>query len=780
MKKIEKSKIFQIIELVILIILSTHCFYFMIFVRSEYRDNEGNYAGTAILVGLICLYFIFAFLKSSVLGIDDFLKYYYILICIWALGMMFIYKSKLCMSAFLLFFILLRIFYFVDIKIPFLCRKKWMFYLVNFIGSISSIIIHYGINSNHDGLYIIAKAKGNAFFILAVLVINIIGALLVEDIVIKKRGYSIYSAYLVLLYCLGFDVSFTKLPLLLFCFVLPGVRTIINSNEFEKNNREKEEKIEFKYRFLKSVLCSYAIFVPYCILGPMEIYAGNQTELLFPYYHFLVPLILLTAIFSIIIGVIVAVSDIHDIICASMVIFGFISWIQAMFLNKVLFDINGHSIEWGKQEALKKTNIYLWILLVVILHIVYSVMYMKFRKKNIEVYVAIPLVLIQMVAVVSLLLTTDPNRDAPWVFEGSDEMKVGRKDNIIVFILDAFGQESLSEVAKTEPEVMNVFKDFTIYSDCNSTYNGTFPSITYMFTNEHVPDENGFNKNKYIDKAYASDFYNQSFDRIHKNGYKISYYNYGTSLFGKYKNVENRFDNVSSIISKVKYDRLIYLFMRMSAYRYMPYVVKPYLETETDEFLGGGVFYSDNWSWPVADNGEFYERLVNEKLSFSENDKEIKIYHLFGLHSPFKTDRNCVDVGNQTKIDTVYGLQKLLQTYFDELERLGIYDDSTIIIMADHGGMLSDSDLFPILLIKNRNQVQSQYGLCDIPVDSKDFIPTILSLVGENEYNDFGMSIFDNNGSTRDRVFYMKNDETDYTKYIYNGNNSNLLKQIYN
>ena len=77
----------------------------------------------------------------------------------------------------------------------------------------------------------------------------------------------------------------------------------------------------------------------------------------------------------------------------------------------------------------------------------------------------------------------------------------------------------------------------------------------------------------------------------------------------------------------------------------------------------------------------------------------ISIIHLFGLHYPCETDKNCNTKYGATKQETIDGLKLLIDTYIGELKRLNMYDNSTVIITADHGGMLSERDLFPILLI---------------------------------------------------------------------------------
>ena len=206
--------------------------------------------------------------------------------------------------------------------------------------------------------------------------------------------------------------------------------------------------------------------------------------------------------------------------------------------------------------------------------------------------------------------------------------------------------------------------------------------------------------------------------------------------------------------------------------------MKPYLESSASNYFTEGIFYSDNWNESVYLNSKFYDLLEKDGLSFSEEQKGISIIHLFGLHYPYETDKNCNTKYGATKQENIYGLKLLIDTYIGELKRLDMYDNSTVIITADHGGMLSERDLFPILLIKQKNEKHMNTQTNDYPIDSKDFVPTILEIIGADNYSEFGLSIFDNTGEKRNRVFYYKLNQDDYLKYEYYGNNEELLNKM--
>ena len=579
-------------------------------------------------------------------------------------------------------------------------------------------------------------------------------------------GYSIITALLMMYY-----KARTLVVVLGAIIVIAYIYLVI-----ENRRDHVDSKLNIR-EILIPTTCVFSVVLPYLILGPLEIYAGNQAELTFPYYHFFVPLTVIAIAIAVIGGFAITLLEtkLRNIICIGIVSVALISWVQAMFLNTVIFDVNGHSIEWSNYSGLTKINLAVWALVVVALHVIYVILTEKYKFNGVTLWISAPLVMIQLVAVISLLITTNPNPDSQWIFEGSDELKIGKEENVLVFILDAFGQVSLENAIEKDPDMIEPLHDFTMYTDVNSTYNGTFPSVTYMFSGIHVPDENGFDVDEWLNGVCASEEYNSFFDVVHNQGYKISYYNFDTELFGKYANVEGRFDNVASIVSKVKYGRLLYIITKMSCYRYAPYVVKPLLETDTAEFFGGNIFYSDKWSWPLGRNCEIYDGLLNEGLSFSENDNEIKVMHTLGLHQPYTTDRNCREIEKGNIEDNIYGIKLMIDEYLEQLKALGKYDDSTIVITADHGGGTSKEDISPILLIKRPGESHEHITKSDIPVDSKDFRPSVLEGIGYEHYSDFGLSVFENNGDKRNRVYIKKLDINHYERYEFNSSIKGLV-----
>lgn len=63
--------------------------------------------------------------------------------------------------------------------------------------------------------------------------------------------------------------------------------------------------------------------------------------------------------------------------------------------------------------------------------------------------------------------------------------------------------------------------------------------------------------------------------------------------------------------------------------------------------------------------------------------------HLFGVHTPYTMNENCEPV-EENSVDReaqLSGIYKIISEYIAQMKEMGCYDNSTIIIKADYGGL---------------------------------------------------------------------------------------------
>lgn len=171
--------------------------------------------------------------------------------------------------------------------------------------------------------------------------------------------------------------------------------------------------------------------------------------------------------------------------------------------------------------------------------------------------------------------------------------------------------------------------------------------------------------------------------------------------------------------------------------KYFPDAFKPFIWMNGTEFDRWQEPDSENTVWKV-DNFYFKDGLERSGVSSEDGKKMIKFIHINGSHPPCNMDEysNRTWAGEVTPAQCGRGALRIVQNYVDGLKRLGIYDDSSIIIVGDHGYYQYGALTNPALMIKEKGKKGGlQYS--DSPVSSFDLPATILDMAGI-DYKEYG------------------------------------------
>lgn len=516
--------------------------------------------------------------------------------------------------------------------------------------------------------------------------------------------------------------------------------------------------------FFTSMCVVLLPIISYIILGPLEIYCGNRKDFAFKMSDFL--------FYFILIGVIICVGyslllmflpkKVQGIINTLIFCFGFLSYIENMFLNTKLSDVNGNPMDWSTIGAYFYVNAVIWGVVLVLI-IAASILLKKYWEKIIR-YGALFLVAIQLIAAVSLIVpvavsSEDKSGLLDLNMSGENQFTVGGDTNIIIFVLDTLGTTQLNEALTEYPDILEGFEDFTFYTNADCHYYCTFPSMTHILTGVEFDFDS--ESGEWLDNAWSSDRANDFYDELHKLGYTAELFSSDVKYqYGSYDNLYGKFDNIVYSETEVNNKELLYLLGKLSAYRYLPYVLKPYFEVLTLEFSDVvSIIGTEN---VCEDNSSYYSILSEKGLTVSnKNDRMFIIEHLFGTHQPYTTDADGSYVEESTVNATVAGCFNIVKSYIAELKRLNVYDNSVIIVTADHGSWFG-CDPQPIYGVKLAGTIQQNITYNNSPISHDDFQATILDILGE-DYSKYGTSIYDwNENDRRERTVYMRMTDEQY------------------
>lgn len=533
--------------------------------------------------------------------------------------------------------------------------------------------------------------------------------------------------------------------------------------------------------FIVSFLPVFMILV----FGPAEIFFANVTEFDFLYGEFAGYMAVLFLIFLMIFTVLLSwlPEKIYEIALSVLFVIAAAGYLQVMFFNKNLdlLGVNPDGYHVPLMQGIWNLIIWMAVLAAVIMLSVWK----KEIWKKALLYLSVLLVGMQAVALVSLLVTAPEESyerakvdDRLW---GKDQYTVSADKNIIVFVLDYFSSLYLQQMMAVYPDGADCLHDFTYYSNADCTYYGTFPSLAHMLTGGEV--DTAVSNSEWCRDIWDNDLTEQFYQELHANQYKVNVYTTDFDVLTVGNGCAILRDKVSNITDEpreVEVDTglLLKTLTKMSCYRMAPDLLKTQFYTNVSEY---SLIVQDMGQGIAHTNSDFFEALQDEGLKEDDSSNYFIFQHLIGTHE-FNTDEYGKYQEKTSVEETARGCMTIMEKYLDELKRLGVYDDATIIITADHGGDWKE-DMQVIYFIKQPGEVHDASPVTNAPISHCDLLPTVAQMAGM-DHTKYGKSIYDfQQDEQRERTIWVRTKDPDYPEdvyycYTYTGDILALITQI--
>lgn len=483
------------------------------------------------------------------------------------------------------------------------------------------------------------------------------------------------------------------------------------------------------------VLCLEFSFM-LCIFAPLNVFFPNQTEFWFSLTDILPMMILafliITSILAII-GLVFAKRNLFVFLFDFVLSITIYLYIQGNYVPREYGVLNGSSIDWSSYKGYAITS----IVLLTVCGIFGIVLAWKFRNKIFLVgkYIALFLMLVQIITIGTLYVQ---NHDLAKtgdtkIVTDNKLFELSGKNNILIFILDTFDSKYMQDILEEDDgeNYYQLFKDFTYYPDTLSGYPTTKPSLPLILTGEWY--ENQTTYEEYIRKAYEE---NVLYKTLKEKDYSVGLYTTDMFIDGDI----DFYENVQLGEYKIKnYKDFMLDLTRLVLFNYLPHQLKRYFYLDTaafDELRSVDGLESGIQAYSTSVE-QFYNQLLNKKISISDDKRNcLKLYHTMGVHEPYTFDKELktIDGREYTPYDEARGNFRVLEEYFKELKDEGLYDSSTIVIMADHGHI--DKSQNALFMIKNRDDVGDRLTISDKKM-SWDYLRSIwLALVNEEKVDE--------------------------------------------
>lgn len=445
-------------------------------------------------------------------------------------------------------------------------------------------------------------------------------------------------------------------------------------------------------RLPAAVACGAVLPFTLFLFVPMDIYAGNSTEFLFTFGDMGGWLLLLAVAWTLLSALLIALLPrrVSAVLCAIFLWLGGMGVLQGMFLNIGMQSLLGDGGGAGTPLWLYILDTALWIItgVVAVLAGLYAGRVSWIRSAT-GVLVAV-LLGMQVVGSLSIIGTVfDEEADTPRTYlstEGLYEVAPGK--NTVVFVLDRFDYEYYRAVLAHDPDFLQPLTGFTVFEDNISLYSRTYPAIGSMITGLAQEDAGGTpfaeDADTYFTRAYSTSPFLRDFKA---NDWSIRLY---TGPYYGYRDAEplqGIADNVDVAVGhriSNMYD-LLDDMMKLTLYRLFPQVLKGSIKVTTAMFNSLVQYEGEDPAYTM-DDAALFQTLRQEGLTVSQEGETdgFRFIHLNGCHSPYHLDRDGNHTYSGTVEDATRGCFQIIYRYIDELRRLGLYEDATILITGDH------------------------------------------------------------------------------------------------
>lgn len=459
-----------------------------------------------------------------------------------------------------------------------------------------------------------------------------------------------------------------------------------------------------------------------CLYGPFSIFFPNAEELWFSLSMvtgIVLPVSLATFVILLLLSLIVPDDKLH---LFTKLFFGLslAMYIQGNYINISYGGgvQDGTEIIWSNYTWYAIVDTLAWILCFSVPFIVDIVVKgdsKKFHKAIVAT--SILLTVIQIPAFLSQALTFRPNQNAEVNITTKNMFEISDRENVLIFMVDTLDEQYYETFIEANPEYKEKLNGFVHYENAVAAGGRTIVGFPAMFTGTPFTRQNTYSD--YLSAVWSAP---NAFSLMNEAGYEVNVYSepvlFSIETIDYLANFEYGGGKLGSaaILAKKLY--------KMDMYKFAPHLLKPafwYTTSELDEAKEINNSY-------VSDDPDFYARF--DSTGFTVNPDKAKVfqlYHLEGAHSPFKMDEK----GNRSKstlekqvVGTFYRISQML----DDLRAKGLYDDATILIIADHGDK-GNTGHFAFLL--KEAGATGEYRSSTAPLSGFDLAPYLASLAGK-------------------------------------------------
>ena len=528
--------------------------------------------------------------------------------------------------------------------------------------------------------------------------------------------------------------------------------------------------MEIKKTGLKpAITLSTATCFMFFLYAPLELYFTNKDEFWYDIWVLFPIMFCVFLLFTVIcIGGFAVLRKCSKKLFHAAVLLLFIlfvcSYVQGNYFIKYLPVFDGRTIDWSLYAGVGRTqSVILWCV------VICAVVFLCKKLQTERVYqviqtISVCMLLLFLVTLSTLCITKQGLESKTNVCVTTEhETEMSKDQNFIILLLDALDGGAFSDMVVGNEKLEGVFEDFTYYDNTVSAYPHTTYNVPFILSGMWF--ENQIDSDAYFHKVVTESPF---FETLEDRGYALGLYEVDLGID---ETTGARFENLGEYTKRVSsYTDFARWQIMLTGLKYAPFDLKRFSFVNPNAFEklrvleGGGEPFRD------SNNRDFYDMLTQEELQYRD-DKSFKFIHLWGAHPPYEYDKdlNYLAEGG-TLTQSVEACLTLSDLYLRKLKEGDVYDNSVIIIIADHGnGEYYEEDNMnqhPVLLVKGINE-RHGFRVDNRPVSFEGLQSAYARLLDGGD----GQTVFDGQPQPENRRFlwYDIKDDTHMVEYEQTG-----------
>lgn len=285
-----------------------------------------------------------------------------------------------------------------------------------------------------------------------------------------------------------------------------------------------------------------------------------------------------------------------------------------------------------------------------------------------------------------------------------------KEKGILMIILDEFSSQAFYSILQTRPQTKKELADFTYYRDTMAAFPTTYAAIPAILTGQPAPIDGSLSA--YFERS-APDSINEQLARAGWSSDVVTFH----PICKRFQNGTCQSLNQATSRNKlVAAKKELYKLLDLTLFRHAPHYLKIKIYNNEKWFLQNEGLSS------LIPNHQASIRFVDSfqsQINGSATQPTFKAIHLLVPHGPYHLTPECTRyIGPSMSAQRMFGSNvecafNLVEKIFSKMKEQGVYDSTTIILVADHGTPIGFDQVskgppvhknlrraFPLLLIK--------------------------------------------------------------------------------